>query len=284
MRLCGDAPARLKFGLVLMIAGLCVFIGGFASINWMVSETVREKTDLTVGLFNIKNCSDSDACLETSVDNSVYATDIFKAVKYMECILLVLFTVITAFYAVYVCAPKARSRCFAITIIACTFALIRSITCIRSLDQPFLNVDTFFFTLWVDPVVLALVAATLIMKDVRANDSYYTKHIAPSPAPNRVNLAETSFNVLPSPEIKKKKIPDTHGMPPSPMFVGGAKRWPKYPTTPSPPDTPSTITKFMYEEKLKSKTYRSPPPSYHSTSSRRYGTPKAVTRYDSKAR
>lgn len=135
-------------------------------------------------------------------------------------------------------------------------------------------------------VVLALVAATLLMKDVRAHDSYYTQHIKPIPAPNPVKqLTETSFRVGPSPAIYKKKIPDSPQMPPSPMFGGAhTKRWQKYPVTPSPPDTPSTITKFMFEENLKSKTYRSPPPSYHSTSSRRYGTPKCVTRYDNKAR
>lgn len=68
MAYCGSASKWAKIGLVFQYIGLALFLSGFGTIGWMVTQTVQDKTDITVGLFRMIDCS-SGSCATSSVDD-----------------------------------------------------------------------------------------------------------------------------------------------------------------------------------------------------------------------
>lgn len=69
MGICGDASSSAKIAALLEIIGLPLFLSGYATSAWMVSETIRDLTDISIGLWKVNDCS-SGSCNTYSVPDS----------------------------------------------------------------------------------------------------------------------------------------------------------------------------------------------------------------------
>ncbi|RUS84563.1 hypothetical protein EGW08_007658 [Elysia chlorotica] len=70
--MCGPSSGWSKLALVVLIVGVALHIGGWATINWMSYSTTNGVVDTDIGLWRMKSCT-SGTCSETSVA-SVYET------------------------------------------------------------------------------------------------------------------------------------------------------------------------------------------------------------------
>jgi hypothetical protein len=57
------------YAALLEIIGLPLFISGYATPAWMVSKTIRDLTDISIGLWKVNDCS-SGSCNTRSVPES----------------------------------------------------------------------------------------------------------------------------------------------------------------------------------------------------------------------
>lgn len=69
MGVCGDASNWAKVAALLELCGLPLFLSGYATPGWMVSETIRKLTDISVGLWQVNDCS-SGSCVTASVPST----------------------------------------------------------------------------------------------------------------------------------------------------------------------------------------------------------------------
>lgn len=69
MGICGDASTWAKVAAILDLIGLPLFISGYATPAWMVSETIRQLLDVSIGLWQVNDCS-SGSCKTSSVPDS----------------------------------------------------------------------------------------------------------------------------------------------------------------------------------------------------------------------
>lgn len=66
MAYCGSASKWAKIGLVFQYIGLALCLSGFGTIGWMVTQTVQNNKDITVGLFKMIDCS-SGSCATSDI-------------------------------------------------------------------------------------------------------------------------------------------------------------------------------------------------------------------------
>lgn len=65
MALCCDISVFDIVGLIIMLVGLATFLGGFGSRGWMILETSDGDTEISVGLWTLRNCTNTSACVES---------------------------------------------------------------------------------------------------------------------------------------------------------------------------------------------------------------------------
>ncbi|XP_060073660.1 uncharacterized protein LOC132553433 [Ylistrum balloti] len=262
----GDASSWSKLGLLVVTLALALYITGYATGSWMVERTIRENVDVNVGLWKMTNCSVS--CYESDVPD-VYATSNHNAVKIMASIIIGIMAIIFPLYIMYVATVSVRKRGVAMTIIVLCFtgAVLSFIMMIIWFTQ----LPSNFFVSWSFGLVvfagllLLTVAGFLLMHDMK---HYKSKDIEPDKK-NRVTPPPVPVRVMDTPSV--------------PPFTPD---WDRRTVTPTlPPRRSRSPVRTVVSPSAVRVTSRSVMSINTSVSStRRYGTPKYASRYDSRAR
>lgn len=257
MGICGDASNWAKIATLLEIIGLPLFLSGFGTPAWMVSETILAKLDLSTGLWQTLDCS-SGSCHSTSIPD-YYKNGSFTATQAFECVALAGYVLATAFMIIYFATEKARTRCFAITIM--TFGLGSTFFCVIGMIVWLIQIPSKHFGSWSLGLTLVaaamyVVASCLLIRDLKAQRKANLLKV--EPRRNSIPLQTTYYIEPPS-----QRYPEKRALPPP---------TPEY--SPRTPRTPHSVRVDV----------NSPVFSDNSRSLRRYGTPKYSQRYDYQAR
>ncbi|XP_052069347.1 uncharacterized protein LOC127708496 [Mytilus californianus] len=256
MGICGDASTWAKVAAILELIGLPLFISGYATPAWMVSETIRELLDVSIGLWQTNDCS-SGSCKTSSVPDS-YKNGSFLGTQALESLAMVGYILATIFIVIYVATEKARTRCFAITIM--TFSLASTFFCVIGMIIWLVEIPTSYFGSWslgltIVAAALYVVASCLLIRDLRAQKKANILKVKPQEKVPPIPLQPTYYIRNPSPRYERKALP-----PPSPTYT---------------PRTPRSVRIDVISPAFTDNSNRS---------QRRYGTPQYSQRYDYKAR
>ncbi|XP_021376370.1 uncharacterized protein LOC110465108 [Mizuhopecten yessoensis] len=262
----GDASTWSKIGLLVVTLALALYIAGYATGSWMVERTIREKVDVSVGLWKMTNCSDT--CLESDVP-AQYATGNFNTVKILASITIGVLPITFLLYLMYVATKNVRKRGVALTII--TLCFVGAIISLIMMIIWFVQLPSNFFVSWsfglavFAGLLLLVVAAFLLMHDMK---NFKDKSLEPDKK-NRVTPPPVPVRVMDTPSV--------------PPFTPD---WDRRTVTPTPPPrrsrSPIRSVVSPSAVRVTSRSVMSVNTSVSST--RRYGTPKYASRYDHRAR
>ncbi|XP_069123244.1 uncharacterized protein [Argopecten irradians] len=265
MTVFGDASTWSKIGLLVITLAVALYITGYATVSWMVERTIREKIDVTVGLWKMTNCTST--CYDSDVP-AVYATSSHNGVLILTSITIGIIAIAFLLYIMYVASANVRKRGVALTIIALCF--IGALLSLIMMIIWFVQLPSNFFVSWsfglavFAGLLLLSVAGFLIMQDMK---HYKSKDIEPERR-NRVTPP-------PAPPVKPVETPSV------PPFTPD---WDRRTVTPIP--VPPRRARSPVRSVISPSAVRVTSHSVMSvqSSTRRYGTPKYASRYDHRAR
>ncbi|XP_062611720.1 uncharacterized protein LOC134273540 [Saccostrea cucullata] len=278
MTFCGTASKWAKIGLVFQYIGLALFLSGFGTIGWMITQTVQDNKDITVGLFRMIDCS-SGSC-STSDVSSQYQNNGRDATLGMMIVVMIAAVPITVLYSIYVATEAARSKCLALTIICMSFAAATFAVAGMIVYAVLLPTD-FYTSYSLGLVTLAAglfaTAACLLIPDIR-NNIYKTTKRRVTPPPPSPSLPPIES---PPPKYRYRERTPEYFTPSPPPKKRGYWEYKEY-ETPRPKErrTPRELVRVH----LRSTTPLSVGNLSTTSTPRRYRTPPSVQRYDYKAR
>ncbi|XP_022317794.1 uncharacterized protein LOC111121004 [Crassostrea virginica] len=277
MAYCGSASKWAKIGLVFQYIGLALFLSGFGTIGWMVTQTVQDKTDITVGLFRMIDCS-SGSCATSSVDDQ-YQNSGRDPTLGMMIVVLIVAVPITVMYSIYVGTEAARSKCLALIVIISAF--VSALFAVIGMIIYAVLLPTDFYTSYSLGLItlaagLFATAGCLLIPDVR-NNVYKTTKTSVTPPPPSPSLPPIES----PPPRYRERTPEYYTPSPRPQKKRGYWEYKEY-ETPRPTErrTPRDVVRVH----LRSTTPLSVGNFSTTSSPRRYGTPPTVQRYDHRAR
>ncbi|XP_033737907.1 uncharacterized protein LOC117325631 [Pecten maximus] len=262
----GDASSWSKIGLLVVTLALALYIAGYATVSWMVERTIREKVDITVGLWKMTNCSST--CTESDVP-AVYATGNHNTVKIIASITIGILAIVFLLYLMYVATVNVRKRGVALTIIVLCFtgallSLIMMIIWFVQLPSNFFVSWSFGLTIFAG-LLLLTVAGFLLMQDMK---NFKSKDIEPEKK-NRVTPPPVPVRIMDTPSV--------------PPFTPD---WDRRTVTPTPPPrrSRSPVRSVVSPSAVRVTSHSVMSVNTSVSSTRRYGTPKYASRYDHRAR